>query len=66
MNLRQLSDALVARADQMPGESDCARHMREAASSLLDADMTGEREGVFTPAPFVFTPRFTPSPDTEG
>lgn len=55
MNLRAQADDLIARADAMPRESDCARHLREAAASLLDADMAAEREGlthrVFTPPP---------------
>lgn len=46
MTVLKLADELVERADQMPCESDCARHLRDAAASLLDADMAAEREGL--------------------
>lgn len=43
---RTLADGLVAMAAQLPRESDTARHLRDAAASLLDADLAAEREGL--------------------
>lgn len=41
---RVLADGLIARAETRPKHSDSARHLRDAAASLLDADMAIERE----------------------
>ena len=41
---RVLADGLIARAETRPPRSESARHLREAAASLLDADMAIERE----------------------
>lgn len=41
---RVLADGLIARAETRPKHSESARHLREAAASLLDADMATERE----------------------
>lgn len=41
---RVLADGLIARAETRPKHSESSRHLREAAASLLDADMAIERE----------------------
>lgn len=41
---RVLADGLIARAETRPKHSDSARLLRDAAASLLDADMAIERE----------------------
>lgn len=43
---RVLADGLIAKAEQLPRLSLTARHLREAATSLLDADQTAEAEGL--------------------
>ncbi len=46
---RALADGLINAAEQLPKRSAGARHLRDAAASLLDADQALEREG--SPAP---------------
>ena len=41
--LRVIADGLVAHAEELPRESDAARLLRDAATSLLDADSALER-----------------------
>lgn len=41
--LRVIADGLVAMAEKMPRKSDAARLLRDAAASLLDAEMHMER-----------------------
>lgn len=48
---RTLADGLLAIAGQLPRQSDTARHLRDAAASLLDADLAAEREGLKIPPP---------------
>ena len=43
---RVVADGLLALAGRLPRESDTARHLRDAATSLLDADLSAEREGL--------------------
>lgn len=47
---RVLADGLISAAE-MQRHSGASRHLRDAAASLLDADMALEREGVH-PSPF--------------
>lgn len=42
--LRVIADGLVAWAEKLPRDSAAARHLRDAATSLLDADTALERE----------------------
>ena len=42
--LRVLADGLINGAETLQGRSDAARHLRDAAASLLDADCALERE----------------------
>lgn len=42
--LRVIADGLVARAEELPRESAAGRLLRDAATSLLDADTALERE----------------------
>ena len=51
---RVMADGLAQMAATLPRESETGRHLREAAASLLDADMAAEREGLKTM--FTFPP----------
>lgn len=42
--LRVIADGLIANAEELPRESEAARLLRDAATSLLDADTALERE----------------------
>lgn len=44
--LRVIADGLVSRAEELPRESEGARLLRDAATSLLDADTALEREAM--------------------
>jgi hypothetical protein len=44
-SIRIVADGLVAKAGGLPEHSRAARLLRDAASSLLDADLELEREG---------------------
>lgn len=42
--LRVIADGLISKAETLPKRSDAARLLRDAATSLLDADTALERE----------------------